>query len=149
MTGVFGKAEKGLDYQMRQGTYAVIFNKDQSTVLTVHNSRGAYFLPGGGIENNEDFHSCLKRELLEETGYSIAIGDFIGHAQQYFLSSKNEPLLGDSYFYLAELQGKKQKPVEEDHFLSWMDIDKLESILFHEHQRWAVREALRQKDDAL
>ena len=87
--------------------------------------------------------------MLEETGYSIAIGDFIGHAKQYFLSSKNEPLLGDSYFFLAELQGKRQEPVEDDHFLCWVDINKLESLLFHEHQRWAVREALRQKDDVL
>ena len=143
MTGVFGKVEKGLDYQIRQGAYTVIFNTDRRMVLTVHNSRGAYFLPGGGLEKNEDFCRCLKRELLEEAGYAIRIRGFIGRAQQYFLSLKNEPILGDSYFYLAELQGEKQAPVEEGHFVSWIDIDKLESLLFHEHQRWAVREALR------
>ena len=149
MTRIFGKVEKGLYYQMRQGVYAVIFNEENNMILTVHNSNGAYFLPGGGLEGNEDFHQCLEREVLEETGYAILIGDFIGHAQQYFLSTKNDPFLGDSYFYLAELQGKKQEPIEEDHFVSWMDIDKLEGLLFHEHQGWAVREALRQKDDRL
>ncbi|MGM9950081.1 MAG: NUDIX hydrolase [Lysinibacillus sp.] len=149
VTRIFGKVEKGLDYRIRQGAYAVIFDEDKSMILTVHNSNGAYFLPGGGLEGNEDFHQCLEREVVEETGYTILIGHFIGHAQQYFLSSKNEPLLGDSYFYLAELQGKKQEPVEEDHFVSWIDIDRLESLLFHEHQSWAVRKGLRRKNDLL
>lgn len=38
-------------------------------VLSVQNSRGHYFLPGGGIENEESYQECLEREMLEETGY--------------------------------------------------------------------------------
>ncbi len=112
MTHIFGQKKKGFDYEIRQAVYAVIFSKEKKRVLTVKNSQGMYFLPGGGLKRKEGDHSCLKRELLEETGYTIEIKDFIGHAFQYFFSRKNEPFLGDGYFYLAELLDKKQEPIE-------------------------------------
>lgn len=143
MIRIFGKIEEGLDYQTRQSVYAVIFNEEKNKILTVHTSQDAHFLPGGGREDNESFHDCLMRELKEETGYSILIEDFIGHAQQYFISRKNEPLRGDGYFYLAQVQEKREEPIEEDHFLSWIAINMAQELLFHEYQHWAVKEGLR------
>lgn len=143
MTHIFGQKKKGFDYEFRQAVYAVIFSKVKKMVLTVKNSQGMYFLPGGGLKINEGDHDCLKRELLEETGYTIEIKDFIGHARQYFFSRKNEPFLGDGYFYLAELLNKRQKPIEEDHFVSWIEIEEAQNILFHDYHRWAVGEVVR------
>lgn len=143
MTRIFGRMEKELDYQMRQGVYAVIFNEDKSMILTVQNSDGAYFLPGGGIEENEDFHQCLTREVLEETGYSIVIRDFIGNAHQYFLSRNNKPYLGDGHFYITELVDKRQQPTEADHFTSWLEINKAENLLYHDYHHWAVKEGVK------
>ncbi len=143
MTNLFGKMEEGFDYKIRRGVYAVIFNIEKNLLLTVRNPEGMYFLPGGGMKKNEAFHCCLIREVLEETGYSIVIGDFIGHAQQYFFSRKNEPFLGDAYFYLAELLEKRHEPIEKDHFLSWIEIEEAQNVLLHDYHRWAVGEVLR------
>lgn len=143
MTRIFGRIEKELEYQIRQGVYAVIFNEDKSMFLTVQNSNGAYFLPGGGIKENEDFRQCLEREILEETGYSILIRDFIGNAQQYFISRKNKPYLGEGHFYITELLNKKQQPTEVDHFTSWLEIHKAENRLYHDYHHWAVKEGAR------
>lgn len=139
---IFGQKKKGIDYEIRAAVYAVIFSKEKKMVLTVKNTEGMYFLPAGGMEKNVDDHSCLKRELLEETGYTIKIGTFIGHARQFFFSRNNEPLLGDGYFYFAELLDKNQEPVEEEHFVSSIEIEAVQKVLFHDYHRWAVREGL-------
>lgn len=100
----------GLDYLLRKGVYAVIFNTTRDKVLTVYTSRGDYFLPGGGIEKDESYQECLHREMIEETGYNISIGSFKAEAKIYFQSIKNEPLLNDGYYYLAALLDKLQEP---------------------------------------
>ncbi|WP_222619104.1 NUDIX hydrolase [Ornithinibacillus hominis] len=143
MIRVFGEKKADLDYQIRKGVYAVIFNTTKEKVLTVYTSRGHYFLPGGGIEKDESFQECLHREMLEETGYSVSIGSFIGEAKRYFQSTKNEPLLNEGYFYLAALLDKLQEPIEEDHFIKWVDIHDVQELLFHDHHCWAVYEGLK------
>lgn len=140
---VFGEKLDGLDYQKRQGVYAVIFNSVKNMVVTVQTARGHYFLPGGGIEANEKNEDCLEREMLEETGYEISIGSFIGKAMKYFQSTKNEPILSEGYFYLAELLNKTQYPVEDDHFLKWISVESIEEFLIHEHHIWAIKEGLK------
>ncbi|MEF2098443.1 NUDIX domain-containing protein [Bacillus sp. CFBP9009] len=140
---VFGEKIGGLDYQIRKGVYAIIFNSAKDKVLAVQNSRGHYFLPGGGIENEESYQECLEREMLEETGYKVFLGSFIGNAKRYFQSTKNEPLLNDGYFYLAELLDKMQEPIEDDHFIKWINIDSVRELLVHEHHYWAVKEGLK------
>lgn len=139
---VFGEKMDRFDYRKRIGIYAVIVNPNNEKILTVENARGHYFLPGGGIYINETHEQCLKREMLEETGYEILIGTFVGNAMQYHLSSKGEPILGDGYFYLAKLKDKVQDPTEEDHLMKWFNIKEIENKLFHQHQIWAVKEAL-------
>ena len=71
--------------------------------------------------------------MLEETGYKVTIGSFIGNAMRFFQSTINEPQLNDGYFYLVELLDKKQKPIEDDHFIQWIDINRVQEFLFHEH----------------
>ena len=142
MVKIFGKKLENITYQSRQGVYAIIINSTKDKILTVKTSRGDYFLPGGGIENTETYQECLEREILEETGYTALIGNFIGNAKSYFLSTKKEPLLNDGYFYLAELLEKSQEPIEVDHFVQWIELDKIE-LLVHEHHRWAVREGMK------
>ncbi|MGG3478631.1 NUDIX domain-containing protein [Peribacillus frigoritolerans] len=143
MLKIFGEKIDGLDYQIRKGVYAIVFNSKKDKILTVKNSRGHYFLPGGGIVNNEGNQECLEREMLEETGYKVSIGSFIGNAKRYFQSTKNEPLINDGYFYLAELLDKIQEPIEDDHFIKWIEIKSVRELLVHEHHCWAVNKGLK------
>ena len=141
MKPTFGKPVRNQKYQLRKGAYAIIFNSSQDRVLTVHN-KGYHFLPGGGIEENESDAVCIEREMLEETGYSATVGSFIGTAQYYFISSKNEYILSDGYFYLAEHGKKVQNATEVDHVMEWVHIDDMERLFFFKHQIWAVKKAI-------
>ncbi len=139
----FGTPIPGTDYRRRAGVYAVILSSGGHTVATIKTSRGSYFLPGGSIEAGETHADCLRRELIEETGYEASISEYIGRAEQYFISTKDEPMLSIGHFYLASLGSKMHTAVEPDHELVWMNTERIEGSLFHQHQAWAVKEALK------
>jgi 8-oxo-dGTP pyrophosphatase MutT (NUDIX family) len=57
---------------------------DGARLLLVQHRGGPHWvLPGGGLEEGESLHACLKREILEETGLLIrpgrllCVGDFM------------------------------------------------------------------------
>ncbi|MET1249105.1 NUDIX domain-containing protein [Sporolactobacillus sp. STCC-11] len=142
---VFGVVKSGVHYTVRKSAYAVIFKmNDFSKVALIRAHSIQYFLPGGGIEIGESDAQCLKRELLEETGCTIDGIRYLCHAKRYFLSTLPavRPMVSDGYFYTAELGEQVQQPTEPDNFLEWVDVRECSPLLFHEHQAWAVREAL-------
>lgn len=139
---VFGQKIKGLNYSVRIGVYAISFDRGKEKVLTVQNGRGDYFLPGGGLKQNESHMEGLKRELTEETGFEIKTERYIGKAEQYFLSSKHEPILSEGHFYVVSLIEKTQEPVEDDYRLQWVRIEKINELLLHKYQIWAVHQAI-------
>lgn len=54
----FGEKIKGIEYKDRVGSYAIIFDSNDS-IAVVHTSTG-YFLLGGGLDNNETHEECIK-----------------------------------------------------------------------------------------
>jgi 8-oxo-dGTP diphosphatase len=65
--------------------------KHQDKVLLINHSslnkeNTFWHFPGGGLEHNEDIHSSLKREFLEETKLEIIIHDFL-HMNQFIEGS--------------------------------------------------------------
>ena len=75
----------------------------------------------------------------------IEIGNFIGCCNRYLYSTNEcKYYLSEGYFYICNIGKKISEPVEEDHFLKWIEPSQAIIILFHEHQSWAVSEALKQ-----
>jgi 8-oxo-dGTP pyrophosphatase MutT (NUDIX family) len=64
---IFGDRLEHVHYIVRRGAYAVIINDG---MIAVVKTPTGYFLPGGGVEGTETFENRLKREVLEETGYT-------------------------------------------------------------------------------
>lgn len=96
------------------------------------------------MEKNESHEECLKREVHEEMGMDIEIGHFIGCAQRYFYSTnENNYYFSEGYFYLCNKGKQMSKPSEVGHFLKWIEPMQAIDCLFHEHQSWAVNEALK------
>ena len=102
-----------------------------------------YFLPGGGMESKETKEECLHRELLEELGWAIEIDQYIGNAARYFYAEKEDTYyLNDGFFYIANMVHKQTENREEDHILQWMSPSLAIELLIHDHQKWAVEQAL-------
>lgn len=78
-------------------------------------------------------------------GMDIEVGHFLGNARRYFYST-NEYIhyLSEGDFYVCHKGLEISKPTEEDNFLIWMEPTEAIKKLFHEHQSWAVNEALKQ-----
>ena len=70
---VFGIKEN-VNYTDRVGVYLVPMKEGKIGV--VETSKG-YFLLGGGLDSGENHEECLKRECLEEIGYTVSVGSKI------------------------------------------------------------------------
>ena len=68
----FGEKKEGVTYKNRYGVYAVIPDANHEKIILVQAPNGAWFLPGGEIEAGENHLEALKRELIEELGFSEA-----------------------------------------------------------------------------
>ena len=69
----FGEKKENVTYQPRYGVYAVIPDTEKKQIVLVQAPNGAWFLPGGEIEAGEDHQGALKRELIEELGFTAEI----------------------------------------------------------------------------
>lgn len=139
----FGQKQDGKEYIGRPAVYGLLFNSQKDKIAIIQTNDGNYFLPGGGIENNETDEACLKREALEEMGMDIEIGRFIGCARRYFYSTNEDKYyLSEGYFYLCDTGRQICEPTEIDHLLKWIEPNQAMNSLFHDHQSWAVKEAL-------
>ncbi len=86
--------------KIRVGSRAIIFDGDK--ILLSHElNTGMYLIPGGGLENGETDEECCKREVLEETGYVVNVGERVIVAKEYFRNT-----LYVSNYFLCEITGK-------------------------------------------
>jgi 8-oxo-dGTP diphosphatase len=136
MNKIFGIKENA-DYLHREGAYLIPYQNNQIGV--VKTPKGYFFL-GGGLENGENHFDCLKRECLEETGYSIRIERKLCSAETY----TKHPTIGYFHpiqtYYLGTLLDKQAEPTETDHVLHWFPYEELKGKMFVEMQNWALEQ---------
>ena len=138
----FGSKKRTVHCVLRPSCYAIIFHSSSSKIAVIK-KRDRYFLPGGGMEGNETKEECLHRELLEELGWAIEIDQYIGNAARYFYVEKEDTYyLNDGFFYITNMAQKQTENCEEDHVLRWMSPLFAVELLLHDHQKWAVEQAL-------
>ena len=70
-----------------------------------------YWLPGGGLDPGEDPRDTAVREVLEETGYDVVLGELLGidslviPAAERLSGDTSEPLQGLRIVYRAQVVG--------------------------------------------
>ncbi len=128
----------GFAYLDRPGVYAVLENTDKQVAI-IETSKG-YFLPGGGIDNNETDTDALKCELLEEIGFHVTVVAKLGETIEYLkAASYAESFRIYSHFYKVNLVSKIGVGIEEDHQLVWLSPEKAVKMLVRRSQVWAVQ----------
>jgi ADP-ribose pyrophosphatase YjhB (NUDIX family) len=66
----------------RPSVYGII-RKDDAVLLS--REFGAYAIPGGAVEIGEPIQEALVREIEEETGLSVSVGELIHLADSFFI----------------------------------------------------------------
>ncbi len=116
----------------RAAARAVVFNS-KGEILLQHSTRSNFYkLPGGGMKEGETPIKAAQREVLEETGYRIAIKKEIGLILEH---RKKINITQFSYCYLAFAIGKQGKvnldegEIREGLVPEWHDARKVMGLL--------------------
>ena len=70
-----------IHYEHRKVSAAVRIVKDHQILLVqrgIEPWKGAWYMPAGYLEVDEEPKDCAAREALEETGYEVRINDLVG-----------------------------------------------------------------------
>lgn len=134
---------------IRIGTKAVIIQDDQILLIEYRNRRGVHYnLPGGGVKRGESVRKSLKREVLEETGCTVQVGDLLLVAE--YDPKKHNRLYGRLHkltlIFRCEIKkgkpGMPPSPDQDQVDVRWFPLDDLPDTLypqFHDLLREAVR----------
>lgn len=135
----FGEKLTTVDYKARYGVYAIIPNADKNQIILVQAPNGSWFLPGGEIEAGENHFSALKRELIEELGFSAELGYYYGQADEYFYSRHRDTYFyNPAYIYEVTHFEEIDNPLEDFNNLSWFSIDEAIDKLKRGSHKWGV-----------
>lgn len=132
-----GSKEENIEYTKRPGAYAIIINENSDKIGIVTDGRD-YFYLGGGIEKGETKIEALKRELIEELGYSIKNIKEFEEVGSYIFSEDKGYLEVIASVYIAEFDKKIAEPIEKDHTVLWVNPEEYANKMFREWQKYIM-----------
>ena len=125
---------------------AVIWNNQQQILIDRRRPEGLlgglWEFPGGKIELGETVEECIKREILEELGIEIEVGDrliTIDHAYSHFRVTLN-------VHHCRYLTGIPQ-PIESDE-IRWVTLEEIDQFPFPKANSQIIA-ALRQENEGM
>lgn len=99
--------EEYANFTVRAAVRAVIFDHEQRVALMKVIRDNFHKLPGGGVDEGEDFIQALRRECQEEAGVDLSDPIEIGYVVEI---KKEKGMVQNSYCYTASVVGEKQIP---------------------------------------
>ncbi len=125
---------EGKEVTDRNGVIGIVRNPNNNTFLCLswkHADWTAFIT--GGIEDNEDALEAVKREILEETGYTDLkrVANLGNTRSEFFASHKDVNRIGHTTSFLFDLESDAQVEITEEekakHDIVWLSADELQS----------------------
>ena len=115
---------------LRYASRAVII-KDNKILLSYEVNTDIWMIPGGGLENDETARDAAIREVREETGHIIEVGDLILEIDEYYGDNKFV-----SYYFFGNIKGITKQSLTEVEIKEqleprWMSIEEALDIFSH------------------
>ena len=133
----FGEPVKvGQTYKLRPGAYAII-PRGQSLLLT-HQARPEpeFQLPGGGIDPGESPFQALRREVFEETGWSLSSLRKLGAYRRFAYMPEYDMWAEKvAHIFLADPVRAHGDPTEDGHTAVWMSVGMAVELLASDGDR--------------
>jgi 8-oxo-dGTP diphosphatase len=130
-------------YRRRAGVYAVLLSGNE--LLTTHQAEPTpeFQLPGGGIDAGEHPIAALHREVLEETGWRIAISRQLGVFRRFtYMPEYDKWAEKVCTVYLARPVRCLCPPTEPGHTAVWMPATSALQLLGNDGDKAMLAAAL-------
>lgn len=124
------------EYDTRIAAYALLTTADGLILLTWFNggdrAEPCWTMPGGGIDFNETLEGAVSREVFEETGYHVDVGQLL--AEHHFTVPRTRvrrPLRSQQFILAATIAGGKLGTTETEgttDFARWVPIATLSGL---------------------
>lgn len=131
------KRDSKIRYKERKCAYAIIYDDEGNIAIA---NDGKYFFFGGGTEKKETAIQTLKREIIEETGYTIKDIKLFEKLISYEYNSSRGNLKIVATIYTAKFDKKIAEPIEKDHQILWGKPEQFIDIMYHKYQRVMLKE---------
>ena len=102
---------------------AAILVKDDKLLIAQRKGRDSlsnkWEFPGGKIENDETPEECLKREMKEEFGIDVSVGEFLDESVYHYDHISIRLLAYRTFWNTGEIKIKAHQSIE------WVDINQI------------------------
>jgi ADP-ribose pyrophosphatase YjhB (NUDIX family) len=121
---------------------AVIENEKEEILMVQEakdHIKGKWNFPGGGWEDGESILECVKREVLEETGYKVGLTGFLGIYKELNQDDGTETIV---FMFTGKSEDKKTDNLEDDIIRrKWISLEEIKKLdLRHENRKKIVSE---------
>jgi ADP-ribose pyrophosphatase YjhB (NUDIX family) len=110
----------------------------EGRILLIRTEKAGWELPGGRVEQGEDFIAALEREVLEETGCEVEVGRLTG-----VTSNAGAPSLAIFTFLCRHTRGDAH-PGDDSLEAGWFAPDTAVGLITHPVEQVRLRDALRE-----
>jgi 8-oxo-dGTP diphosphatase len=140
---VIGQKDQNLRYDFRETCFGICVKNNNIMLVK---KKGQHSLIGGGLEKNETFEECLKREFLEESGLQVKKAKFLCTIDCFWLAAGKYPLESLANIFIVDIIDLRLKPLEVDHELCEVPLNNAMKLLPLPYQKKAIEYFLNSKD---
>ncbi len=138
---IFGDNRYEKYFEVREACRGIV-TRDAKILMSYEVNTDQWFIPGGGVEDNESLQECCARELAEETGAVVIPREHFLTINEYY-----EEWFFISHYFICDYVGETVRKLTEREIAEgleprWIPIEEAIEI-FSKHQDYAVENEMK------